>query len=144
MRIQWAPGSNFFWLFFSNTAETYPISIFQLCWSNGCLFVLSQKLRCLHKDWTTLLEELCYQHCSSNYVVNLNLKGSLQIKFSEKFGILSQLRGGGVCQSQLFKPKPQPYKRVILLGFCCNMAGVPQSQPKNHQTQKIWDFSMKK
>ena len=74
MRIQWAPGSNFFWLFFSNTAETYPISIFQLWWFNGCLFVLSQKLRCLHKDWTTLLEELCYQHCSSNYVVNFKSK----------------------------------------------------------------------
>ena len=32
------------------------------------------KLRCLHEDWTTLLEELCYQHCSSNYVVNLKSK----------------------------------------------------------------------
>ena len=31
------------------------------------------------------------------------------------------------------KPKPQLYKTVILLGFCPNMAGVPQSQPKNYQ-----------
>ena len=42
---------------------------------------------------------------------------------------LVQLRGGGgggLTQSQLFKT-------VILLGFCHNMRGVPQSQPKKSQ-----------
>ena len=49
------------------------------------------------------------------------------------------------------RPKPQLYKTVILLGFCRNMAGVPQSQPKshkkshkNHQSPKKWDFFMNK
>ena len=48
-------------------------------------------------------------------------KGSLQIKSVEKFGLLSQLRGG-VCQSQILIQFFQGC-------FCCNMAGVPQSQP---------------
>ena len=31
------------------------------------------------------------------------------------------------------KPKLQPYKTVILLGFCRKMARIPKSQPKNQQ-----------
>ena len=62
------------------------------------------------------------------------------------------MRGGEALPNPNFlKPKPQPYKTVILLGFCRNMAGVPQSQPKNHQksdqnqqSPKKWDFSMNK
>ena len=41
--------------------------------------------------------------------------------------------GSDQTQSQFYKTKITTIKRVILLGFCCNMAGVPQSQPKNHQ-----------
>ena len=48
-------------------------------------------------------------------------KGSLQIGFLKKFGFLSQLRRGG-CQSQILIQFFQGC-------FCCNMAGVPQSQP---------------
>ena len=48
-------------------------------------------------------------------------KGSPQIESLEKFGLLSQLRGG-VCQSQILIQFFQGC-------FCCNMAGVPQSQP---------------
>ena len=54
--------------------------------------------------------------------------------------------------------KPKPYKTVILLGFCRNMAGIPspnqkitknaikkhQKSHKNHQSPKKWDFFMKK
>ena len=71
-----------------------------------------------------------YPH-SSHYNFGLKAKGSYQNnKFSAKGGILSQ-RGEG--------------------WFCCNVAGVPQSQPKHHQkshqkspiTKKKWDFSWK-
>ena len=36
---------------------------------------------------------------------------------------MSQQWGRGLTQSQLLKPKPQPYETVILLGFCCNIGG---------------------
>ena len=64
-------------------------------------------------------------------------KGSLQSKFLVKVGILSQRGGlGGWLvwpNPNFLKPKPQPYKTVILLGFCRNMLGVPKYQPKKHQ-----------
>ena len=63
------------------------------------------------------------QKCNS--VNDTVCKGSLQIGFLEKIGILSQLRGGGLPIPSFYPIFP----RVLLLGFCCNM-GVPQSQPK--------------
>ena len=37
-------------------------------------------------------------------------------------------RGGGLPIPSFYPIFP----RVLLLGFCCNMAGVPQPQPKSH------------
>ena len=65
---------------------------------------------------------------NGNYVSG---KGSLQIESVEKFGLLPQLGGGegGVCQSQILIQFFQGC-------FCCNMAGVPQSQPT--KSPKVW------
>ena len=57
-----------------------------------------------------------------------------QIESLEKFGLLSQLRGVGFCQSQILMQFFQGC-------FCCNMAGVPQSQPT--KSPKIWLFHEK-
>ena len=73
--------------------------------------------------------------------VSLLGEESLKKKLS-KNGIFSQWGGGEALPNPNFlKPKPQPYKTVILLGFCRNMVGVPQSQ--SSVTQKVWLFHEK-
>ena len=67
--------------------------------------------------------------CDQSYI-----KGSPQIESLEKFGLLSQLRRGGVCQSQILI-------QFFQVCFCCNMAGVPQSQPT--KSPKMWLFHEK-
>ena len=58
------------------------------------------------------------------------IRGAFKSNFWIFFGILSQLRGTGSANPNFFKPKPQPNKGVILLGFCCNRAGFPSPNQK--------------
>ena len=58
-------------------------------------------------------------------------KGIRLKKNSANLGILSQ-RGGG-CLTETKTTTIQNGDFVILFGFCHNMAGVPQSQPKSQQ-----------
>ena len=58
-------------------------------------------------------------------------QGSPQMNFLEKLGILSQLRGVGVSQSQVFLNQNH---MVILVGFCHNKWGFLSTNlfhPKN-------------
>ena len=66
----------------------------------------------------------CFQFCIEYFPPLFHPKQKLFIK---KFKIRYQL---GEHSKLILKPKLQSYKTVILLRFCRDMVGNPQSQPK--------------
>ena len=88
--------------------------------------LLSYSFYCLNFQQLFPILKSIVTHCQLIVIIHHSLsiihKGSLQNKFSDKVGILSQQ--GFFWPNPIFlTPKPQPYKMVILLGFCRNMAG---------------------
>ena len=95
--------------------DTQLPTIAMHCSAPSCVWRLPRWPSWPHSSWCQTLPRGQHRHHHSH-------KGSLQIKPVEKFGLLSQLRGVGVAQSQILIQFFQGC-------FCCNMAGVPQSQP---------------
>ena len=77
--------------------------------------------------------------CDQSYI-----KGSPQIESLEKFGLLSQLKGGGLPIPNFYSVFP----RVFLLQYGGGSPVPPnkitKNHIKNHQSPKKCDFSMKK
>ena len=88
--------------------------------------LLSYSFYCLNFQQLFPILKSIVTHCQLIVIIHHSLsiihKGSLQNKFSDKVGILSQ-QGFFLPNPIFLTPKPEPYKMVILLGFCRNMAG---------------------
>ena len=67
-----------------------------------------------------------YIYCCKLNIAKWTLRGAFRSDFWKNLGFCPNWGGGGL-QIPSFYPI---FPRVLLLGFCCNMAGVPQSQPK--------------
>ena len=79
-----------------------------------------------------------------NFKPLLKCKGSLQIKPVEKFGLLSQLRGGGLPIPNFDSIFPRVFLLQYGRGSPVPTNKITKNHIKNHQSPKKCDFSMKK
>ena len=79
--------------------------------------------------------------CSSFFT---NTKGSLQIESVEKFGLLSQLRGGGLPIPNFDSIFPRVFLLQYGRGSPVPTNKITKNHIKNPQSPKKCDFSMKK